>query len=129
MAVCALLSLLGGWHALGRRFGSSDDLDGERFRFRSGAVGRGIFPVAYDHCLFATVGRRALALSVLVPFRLLHPPLVIPYSEVERCDEIRFWFVRHVALHVRGFGRRRVLLRGALGRAVLAAWTQARTPH
>ena len=47
---------------------SDDDIDGERFR---------------------TVGRRGLALSVFLPFRFMHPPLLIPRAAVERCEEVR----------------------------------------
>jgi hypothetical protein len=125
LAICAVLSRLGGWWELARRFKNADDIDGERFRFRSGSLGWGVFPVNYGSCLFATVGRGGFSLSILFPFRFMHPPLLIPWSAVERCEQVRFWFVRHTAVHVTGFGRR-LLFMGGLGRAILAAWTDAR---
>jgi hypothetical protein len=84
-----------------------------------------VFPVNYGNCLFATVGRRGLALSILLPFRFMHPPLVIPWSAVERCEQVRFWLLRHVAVYVTDFRPRRLLFGGALGRAILAQWTAA----
>src|SRR5439155_1038427 len=58
LAITALLSVIGGWHALARRFRSDDDIDGERFRFRAAGIGWGPFPVNYGNVIFATVGRR-----------------------------------------------------------------------
>ena len=126
LAITAFLSVIGGWHALSRRFRSDDDIDGERFRFRSAGIGRGAFPVNYGNVIFATVGRRGLALSVLLPFRFMHPPLVIPWSAVEGCEAVRLLWMRQVAVYVTGFRPRRLLFPGALGRAILAAWTEAR---
>jgi len=121
-----LLSVIGGWHALARRFRSDDDIDGERFRFRAAGIGWGPFPVNYGNVIFATVGRRGLALSVFLPFRFMHPPLVIPWPAVERCEAVRVFWRRQVAVYVTGFRPRRLLFGGALGRAILATWTEAR---
>jgi len=55
----------------------------------------------------------------------MHPPLVIPWSAVERCEQVRFWLLGHVAVYVRDFRPRRLLFGGALGRAILAQWTAA----
>jgi len=125
LAICGALSLMGGWHQLAERFKSDELVDGERFRFRSGAIGWAAFPVSYGSCLFATVGSKGFALSILFPFRFLHPRLVIPWSAVERCEHVRFWFMKHVAVHVAGFNRR-LLFGGGLGSKILEAWTQSR---
>ena len=125
LAICGVLSLIGGWYHLGERFKSDEPIDGERFRFRTGAVGRDAFPVNYGNCLFATVGAKGFALSVLFLFRFLHPRLVIPWSAVERCEHVRFWFMKPVAVHVAGFNRR-LLFRGDLGGKILETWTQYR---
>lgn len=126
LAISGFLSLSGGWYELSKRFKSDEAIDGRRFRLCSAAVGSRVFPVGYGSCLFAIVGRRGLALSVLFPFRFLHPRLVIPWSAVERCEEVRgWWFIRHIAVYVRGFHGKRLLFRGTLGREILGAWTQA----
>lgn len=125
VAICGVLSIMGGWRELAERFKSDAPLEGERFRFRSGAMGWGHFPVSYGGCLFATVGPSGFALSILFLFRFLHPRLVVPWSAVERCEPVRFWFVNHVAVHIVGFGRR-ILLGGSLGKKVLETWTQVR---
>ena len=125
MAICGALSLAGGWYRLGERFKSDASIDGERFRFRSAAIGWGMFPVSYGGCLFATVGPKGFALSVLFPFRFLHPRLVIPWSAVERCEPVKVWLSKRVAVQVAGFNRR-LLFGSTLGTSILEAWTRSR---
>ena len=127
LAMCVAISFLGGWRELAKRFRSDKSIEGERFRFRSVAMGWSAFPVTYGGCLFATVGPKGFRLSVSFPFFLLHPPLVIPWAEVERCEPVRYWFRQHAAVYVKGFSRR-LLFRGSLGDKVLSTWKQARTP-
>lgn len=125
LAICGVLSIVGGWRELAERFKSDAPVEGERFRFRSGAMGSGLFPVSYGGCLFATVGPKGFALSILFLFRFLHPRLVVPWSAVERCEPVKFWFMNYIAVHIVGFGRR-ILFDGNLGKKVLETWTQAR---
>jgi hypothetical protein len=125
LVISGVLSLMGGWYRLAERFKSDESIDGEQFRFRSGAIGWGMFPVSYGSCLIATVGSKGFALSVLFPFRFLHPRLVIPWSAVERCEHVKFWFMKQGAVHVSGFNRR-LVFGGALGTKILDSWTQSR---
>ncbi len=120
-AMCGLLSLMSGWCFLAGKFKSDESIEGERFYFRSGAIGWRGWPIEYRNCLFVTVGTKGLALSVLFPFRFLHPRLVIRWSAIERCENVKFWFIKHVVVHVAGFNRR-LLFRGDLGGKILAAW-------
>src|SRR5215467_6210410 len=91
LVLTGALSFLSGWRELAKRFRSNETIEGERFRFRSAAVGWPAFPVSYGGILFATVGPRGFTLSILFPYRFLHPPLVIPWSQVERCEPTRRW--------------------------------------
>ena len=125
LSVCGTLSIVSGWYYLAERYKSGEPIDGERFRFRSGAIGWNAFPVNYGGCLFATVGAKGFALSILFPFRFLHPRLMIPWSDVERCEPTKYWFKKRVAVHVTGFDRR-FLFQGSLGEKLLEAWAQAR---
>jgi hypothetical protein len=125
LAICGVLSITGGWRELAERFKSDALVEGERFRFRSGALGSGFFPVSYGGCLFATVGPKGFALSILFLFRFLHPRLVVPWSAVERCEPVKFWLMNYIAVHIVGFSRR-ILFRGSLGKKVLETWAQAR---
>jgi hypothetical protein len=121
LAFSGFLSIFGGWHELAERFSDGKFLDGERFRFRSGAIGGKLFPVNYGNCLFVTVGREGFALSVFLLFRFMHPTLVIPWSAVERCEPVRFFLVHYVAVYVTGF-KRRILFSGNMGEKILDTW-------
>ncbi len=75
--ICLLLAGVGGWMKLSRRFRAAAKptgplrwmqrllLNGTKYE---GVVGIGVFPTG-------------LYLSVLLPFRVGHPPLLIPWSE------------------------------------------------
>jgi len=121
LAISATLSHFGGWHALANRFRSAEPLEGESFRYRSGEIGWGQFPVSYRACLSLTVGARGFSLAVLPAFRFLHPRLVIPWSAVERCERVKYWLTERVAVSIEGFDRR-MLFRGTVGERIFAAW-------
>jgi hypothetical protein len=123
-SMCAGVSLMSGWFYLGARFKSDEQIDGERFYFRSGALGWRAWPVGYRNCLFVIVGSKGFAMSVLFLFRFLHPRLVIPWSAVERCEDVKFWFMNCVAVRIAGFNRR-ILFRGDLAAKILEIWNQS----
>jgi len=125
LAVLGILSIFGGWHEVAERFSNGKSLEGERFRFRSGAIGWKLFPVNYGNCLFATVGRDGFALSIFFLVRFMHPRLVIPWSAVDRCEAVKFWFVNYIGVHFTGFSRR-LLFRGSLGKKILDTWARVR---
>lgn len=80
VGVFFLISRLGGWALLTRRFRASDDWCGESWGWQSGQL-RGW--CNYNHCLNVGASPEALYLAVQIPFQLFHPPLVIPWSEIE----------------------------------------------
>jgi hypothetical protein len=127
LAICGTLSFLGGWHELAERFKSSEAIEGEHFRFRSCAMGGPYFPMSYGSCLFATLGSAALRLSIFLPFRFLHSPLVIPWTEIERCEPSRRWLVSSVAIHIKGV-RCNLKIHGNLGQKILDTWIRRRKP-
>ena len=125
LAITGGISLISGWHLLADRFKSSVPIEGETFRFRSAAMGWRFFPANYGGCLFSTVGPQGFSLSLLFMFRFLHPPVVIPWSAVERCEMVRSWFVQNVSVRINGFDRR-LLIGGSLGRTIFENWQQSR---
>lgn len=120
----ALLSYLAGWPGLAARFRASQATDGERFRFASGLVGAiSWFPVSYSSCLFFTVGNTGFLVSVFFLFRFLTPPLFIPWVQVESITEGRFWFVRHMAVRIRGCSTR-IMVPGRAGQSIAQAYAR-----
>ena len=122
LGTCALLSFMGGWHRLAQKFRAASGIDGERIRFASMSFGTGLFPVRYRNTLFVTVDRTGVGLSVLFPFRVLHPPLFIPWSAVETIRPEQSLFVSGTAVYLRDFDKR-LLFRGRAGKRILEAFT------
>ena len=92
LLILFLLSVLGGWHALSKRYKSSSNFSGKLFRFVSGSLGNKIFPVSYSSCLSVSIGSDGIGLSVLPLFRFFHPKLLLPWSSVSDCKQEKFWF-------------------------------------
>jgi hypothetical protein len=126
--VVGLLAALGGWSALGRHFrdpgdaarGNFIELPGSSLMMRRAPIP---FPVSYNHCVAVTVSGAGLHLRVMVLFRFRHPPLLIPWEQVERMEPGHHLFWRTLRIRLRGTGTR-ISLVGDAGRVVEEAWAQ-----
>jgi hypothetical protein len=94
--ISLLLSLIGGWHRLGQSFRASEWPSGRRFLVQSGSVGG----VGYRNCLTIYSSPEGLYLSVMLPFRLAHPPLFIPWEEIHDIKARRFLWVEDIVFEV-----------------------------
>jgi hypothetical protein len=101
IAISMLLSFMSGWRSLARQFHSSVPPSGDRFRFATGSLGRGFFPVSYSNCLTLTVGGEGIHLAVFFPFRPFHPPLFIPSAMIESAVEKRSLFFGYTRIRIR----------------------------
>jgi hypothetical protein len=117
LAISCFLSLIGGWHALAKRYRSTMSASGRLLSFASMELGRGFFPVSYRSCLFARLDSAGIGLSVFPLFRFFHPKLFIPWSAVSDCKRERFWFMDCTAVYV-SEPQTRMLFRGRLGREI-----------
>jgi hypothetical protein len=77
----------GQWRALAVRFAApAEPPRGEvRFGFSSLRMTSGIGGI-YHHCVTIGVSDRGISLSLWLPMRLFHPPLLIPWRSVRSCD-------------------------------------------
>jgi hypothetical protein len=117
LAISCFLSLIGGWHALAKRYRSTSSVSGRLFPFASMGLGRGFFPVSYRSCLFVRLDSAGIGLSVFPLFRFFHPKLFIPWSAVSDCKRERFWFMVCTAVYI-SEPQTRMLFRGKLGREI-----------
>lgn len=124
-AIEAVLSLLGGWHRLAKRYPDQPFPSGDLFRFSSASMGFGL-PVNYGSCLFVRVSERGVRLSTLFLFRFMHPPMFIPWSEFTSCQKGWFGFWPGVELRFQDPGLR-IVFRGWTGKAILKQWQQLHT--
>jgi hypothetical protein len=90
--VCALLSYIGGWTPLAKRFRWQSAFVGDRWRFQSGQMR---WHVNYGNCLTVGGNAQGLYLAVLPLFRFRQPPLLIPWEEVTVARR-RFLFLQWV---------------------------------
>ena len=74
-----VLGIVSGWAILSRRFRFTGTFCGQSWPFRSARMR---FQVHYGNCLSMGADESGLYLAVFPIFRIGHPPLLIPWSEV-----------------------------------------------
>lgn len=94
--VCMMISVLGGWGRLAKRFPRSSPPTGKRFDMASGSVGR----ANYNNCLTVHVGERGIDFAVWPIFRIGHKPLFIPWTELNEPEVKRFLWHKYVRIDV-----------------------------
>jgi hypothetical protein len=120
---------IAGWPSLATRFRSAQTTDGERFRFASGSIGSSIrFPVSYRSCLFFTVTDTGFLLSAFFLFRLLSPPLFIPWEQVESVTEQRIWFLQTAVISIRDSSTK-IMVRGRVAQAIMKVYENFSSHH
>jgi hypothetical protein len=117
LAMSCLLSLLGGWYRLARRFRGKVRGSGKLYPFASIGVGQGFGPVTYSHCAFVRFDDSGVSISVFPAFRFFHPPLFIPWNAIAACQRERFFFRKTTAIY---FPDTRIRIRfvGKVGRDI-----------
>jgi hypothetical protein len=123
------ISLISGWFFLSRLY---PDCPFEVHRqFRSVSGNMGLCVGSYNNCIKVRINEYGIRLSVFFLFRLLHPPIVIPWEKVTSCRSTRFWFNKAVRIEVIGW-RRPVFLSRFFGGskeildAIIQSWEQNR---
>ncbi|HPJ71373.1 MAG TPA: hypothetical protein PK636_01670, partial [bacterium] len=85
-AALKIISRLSGWSALAETFGFPGMFEGKVYRFQSARMG----PVNLNLALNLGADESGLYLVPVFFFRLFHPPLLIPWSEIEAAPVKRF---------------------------------------
>ena len=85
--VSLILSTVDGWRRLAASYPDDIAVDGVTFRWQSAQFGS----ANYSGCLSVSVDHARLRLAVALPFRVGHPPISIPWSDV-RVELGRYWF-------------------------------------
>lgn len=79
ICVCKLLSVFGGWQALSRDYRANSAFDGPKLWLKSVGIRRW---TNYNNCITLGVDKYGLYVSVLPIFRIGHPPLLIPWTDI-----------------------------------------------
>ena len=101
LAVSTILSRVSGWSRLAEQFRSELPASGDSFRFVSGTMGSKLFPANFNSCLSVSLSPAGLRLSIQFPFRLMNPPLFIPWTAVESVEQSRRFLRLGTALRLR----------------------------
>ncbi len=88
--VLFIISLLGGWARLATCYRAPGAFEGPQWHFQSGHLGL----TRYKGILTFGADREGLYLAVFPLFRINHPPLWIPWSEITMVESSRFLFMR-----------------------------------
>lgn len=97
-SVCFLISLMSGWFTLSDRFRKQSEPYGEALS--AGPFGYGVrmrFRTNYGNVIRLTSTADALYVSVFFPFRVGHPPLCVPWKEIQ-LGRTKFLWLKYVVL-------------------------------
>jgi hypothetical protein len=98
LLVSAVISYIGGWATLAKRFRFRPPFLGEKW---SGQSGQMRWIAGYGNCLTLGCNQQGLYLAIMPLFRFRHPPLLIPWEEI-KIARTRILFFRYVRF---GLGR------------------------
>lgn len=97
LLICCIGSVLGGWHEISKKYRRKNVTNGRLFQYVTMYLSAG----RYNHVLFVRVGQEGLDISVILPCRLLHPPLLIPWEAFESCVKAPLYFSKRTRLTIR----------------------------
>lgn len=120
MLIIGLIAELGGWRELGQLYPEPKGIKRKAIRsfgMTSADLRRGWFPfpMSYGNVVAVVVGAEGLHLRVWKLFAFRHPPLLIPWTQVERFESGRMLFWRTLTLTPRGTSTRIRLYGGPAG--------------
>jgi len=78
--VAATISVIGGWFALTKVYRTRAAFNGEKWKMQSGRMR---WLANYNNVLTIGIGKQGLYLASMFLFRFMHPPLLIPWSEIK----------------------------------------------
>ncbi|HET6841282.1 MAG TPA: hypothetical protein VFK06_06295 [Candidatus Angelobacter sp.] len=107
----------GGWRLLARRFRTQRSFPTQKWRMQSAEMR---FLANYNNCLTIGANAAGLYLAPMFLFRLWHPPLFIPWSEIT-FERKQFLFFRSVEFRLGMAEKIRFKVSGRLGAKLEAA--------
>jgi hypothetical protein len=116
LGVSFLISLAGGWWGLSKKYRTERAFPAHKKSFQRGQMRGG---TGYNGVLTLGSDAEGVYLGVLFLFRVAHPPLFIPWSDVEVEESTRYFFFRVQRLRL-GPNRILLMLREPLAQFLLA---------
>jgi hypothetical protein len=98
---CFKISRLG-WNDWAQIYRCNRPLTGKLY---SGRSGRFSFQGSYSRILNVRLCAEGIGLSVMLPWRVGHPPLLVPWSKVIGVEERSFFFFRSLRITISDLGK------------------------
>lgn len=96
-AIVMLMSLLGGWRRLAGRYRAAERPAGGRtIPYVTGMIGMS----RYKRLLSVTVNERGMFIEIRWIFRLMHPTLFIPWSDIRNARKINLFYWEFIGFDV-----------------------------
>jgi len=86
ICVCKLISFFGGWKTLSQDYQANSAFDSQKLWLKSVAMRRW---ASYSNCINVGANKYGLYLSVLFIFRVGHPPLFFPWTDISTVEDSR----------------------------------------
>lgn len=90
--VAATISFVGGWFSLAKLYRTRVPFNGTKWRMQSGQMR---WLANYNNVLTIGVSQQGLYLASMFLFRFMHPPLLVPWSEI-KVRRKRGWVFEYV---------------------------------
>jgi hypothetical protein len=88
ISISYIMSRMSGWHTLAEKYIRINFVSGDQWRFRSAKLR---YSVGYNNCVMIVSNREGLGISVFFLFRVGHPPLFIPWTDISISKETKFF--------------------------------------
>jgi hypothetical protein len=92
LLVGAIISLISGWSSLAKVYRTASAFDGAKWRMQSGRMR---WFVGYNNVLTIGASQQGLYLATMFLFRFMHPPLLVPWSEI-KVQKKKGWVFEYV---------------------------------
>ena len=99
--VCFIISRFG-WSAWAEIYRCDRQLQGKSYSGRSGQFN---FQGCYNRALNVVLCEEGIGLSVMLPWRVGHPPLLLPWSKVVGVEEKNYFFFRILQITISDAGK------------------------
>ena len=122
--ICGLLSLAGGWHGLSKIYPDTKSSGNRSSRWQSISIGG----VSYGRgSVNVGISATGVHLKTLWTFRFLHPPILIPWSEIKLITMKTWLFYTRYQVTLKQTGTV-IYFYGSLGGAILREWQERSLP-
>ena len=96
LLVGSIISFVGGWFSLAKVYRARVPFNGVKWGGQSGQMRR---LTNYHNVLTLGVSQQGLYLASMLLFRFMHPPLLVPWSEI-KVRKSKGWFVEYVTFTI-----------------------------